>query len=125
MKINFKTIERVADLYVDLSSRLEVKRFYLTEEPKPMLMVIHARTVWGILAIASHWFRRLNALNSAMSWAESRRISSRYGESILKNANHELLFSAKGVEVYAISPIFQYDDEGNEELIPLSNFTMF
>lgn len=125
MKINFRTIGRVADLYVELSTRLEIKRYYLSENPTPLLMVIHARTFWGILAIASHWFRRLNSLASMVRWSDKMRVGERTAENLLKQETTQLLLSAKGVEIYTIAPLYQYDDDGNEALIPLSNFMGF
>jgi hypothetical protein len=113
-----KLAGKIASFIVNRSANKVVQKYYLSEYPQPTLVILHAKSAFGVWALRSHWFGQIEEF---------------FGVAGLREINIDLVpdlqedfpviqFYGHGVTVLTQNDNSGYLEDGIIDVIPVSDY---
>jgi hypothetical protein len=113
-----KLAGKIASFIVKRSANKVVQKYYLSEYPQPTLVILHAKSAFGVWALRSHWFKQIEDV---------------FGVAGLREININLVpdlqedfpviqFYGHGIVVLTQASNSGYSEDGIIDVIPISDY---
>jgi hypothetical protein len=113
-----KLAAKVASFIVNRSAKQVVQKYYLSEYPEPTLVILHAKSAFGVWALRSHWFGQIEEIFGVVGLRE-------INISLVPNIQEDfpvIRFYGHGITILARDSNSGYLGDEVIDFIPISDY---